>query len=117
MPEWRNWQTQWTQNPPLATTCEFESRLGHHILRIADAPAGGLRLRFASAEVRIRASPSAIGDFGIGVETPAFSITAAIGFFADHDNTTHGYGSPPERLTGAQFRTHVRIEKCVNSIG
>ena len=29
-PEWRNWQTQWTQNPPLATTCEFESRLGHH---------------------------------------------------------------------------------------
>ena len=29
-PEWRNWQTQWTQNPPMATSCEFESRLGHH---------------------------------------------------------------------------------------
>jgi hypothetical protein len=23
------WQTQWTQNPPRATSCEFDSRLGH----------------------------------------------------------------------------------------
>src|SRR6478752_81711 len=23
------WQTQWTQNPPGATPCEFDSRLGH----------------------------------------------------------------------------------------
>ena len=32
MPGWRNWQTQWTQNPPLATACEFESRSRHFIV-------------------------------------------------------------------------------------
>lgn len=26
---WRNRQTQWTQNPPLATACEFDSRSEH----------------------------------------------------------------------------------------
>ncbi len=30
VPEWWNWQTRWTQNPFLATECEFESHLGHH---------------------------------------------------------------------------------------
>ena len=25
------WQTQWTQNPPGATPCEFDSRLGHFL--------------------------------------------------------------------------------------
>ena len=30
MPKWRNWQTQWTQNPPLATACRFKSGLRHH---------------------------------------------------------------------------------------
>ena len=30
-PGWRNWQTQWTQNPPVATPCEFESRSRHHV--------------------------------------------------------------------------------------
>ena len=27
--EWRNWQTQRTQNPPSVRTCGFESHLGH----------------------------------------------------------------------------------------
>lgn len=30
MPEWRNWQTQQTQNLPLATTCRFDPGLRHH---------------------------------------------------------------------------------------
>ena len=29
-PKWRNWQTQQTQNLPLATTCRFKSGLRHH---------------------------------------------------------------------------------------
>src|SRR5688572_25852072 len=32
-PEWRNRQTQWTQNPPLARACRFKSGLGHHLKR------------------------------------------------------------------------------------
>ncbi len=30
-PKWRNWQTQQTQNLPLATTCRFKSGLRHHL--------------------------------------------------------------------------------------
>ena len=35
MPVWWNWQTWWTQNPLLATTCRFESGHRHqtHIIR------------------------------------------------------------------------------------
>ena len=29
-PEWRNWYTQGTQNPPASRSCGFESRLRHH---------------------------------------------------------------------------------------
>ena len=28
-PEWRNWQTRWTQNPVLARECGFDSLLRH----------------------------------------------------------------------------------------
>ena len=28
-PEWRNWHTQGTQNPPASRPCGFESRLRH----------------------------------------------------------------------------------------
>ena len=31
-PEWRNWQTQWIQNPSPARACGFESRLRHKSL-------------------------------------------------------------------------------------
>ena len=31
LPEWRNWQTQQTQNLPLATTYRFKSGLRHHL--------------------------------------------------------------------------------------
>ncbi len=30
-PEWRNWQTQWIQNPPTSRSYRFDSDLGHHI--------------------------------------------------------------------------------------
>ena len=30
MPVWRNWQTQWTQNPPKFTSCRFESGHWYH---------------------------------------------------------------------------------------
>ena len=30
LPKWRNWQTQQTQNLPLATTCRFDPGLRHH---------------------------------------------------------------------------------------
>jgi hypothetical protein len=34
------WQTQWTQNPPRATSCEFDSRLGHYVTqRLTESPA------------------------------------------------------------------------------
>ncbi len=37
-PEWRNWYTQGTQNPPIARSCGFESRLRHHCrTRIPDS--------------------------------------------------------------------------------
>ena len=29
MPGWRNWQTQWIQNPSIARSCGFNSHLGH----------------------------------------------------------------------------------------
>ncbi len=31
LPEWRNWYTQGTQNPPVARPCGFESRLRHQV--------------------------------------------------------------------------------------
>jgi hypothetical protein len=31
VPEWRNWQTQWTQNPPDFGPCRFDSYLGHQL--------------------------------------------------------------------------------------
>ena len=33
MPKWRNWQTQWTQNPPLLKACRFESGLRHQYFK------------------------------------------------------------------------------------
>ena len=34
VPEWWNWQTRRIQNPFLATECEFESHLGHHLYAV-----------------------------------------------------------------------------------
>ena len=35
MPKWWNWQTRRTQNPVMATSCGFKSRLRHQFLRVS----------------------------------------------------------------------------------
>ena len=59
-PEWWNWYTQGTQNPPVARSCGFKSRLRHHLdpLRMTSH---GLSGSFCSTTPRLGARA---GDMG-----------------------------------------------------
>jgi hypothetical protein len=59
VPEWRNWQTQWTQNPPDFGPCRFDSYLGHQprchsVYSVCDQGRVGSTTRFGTKKTLFR---------------------------------------------------------------